>query len=76
VAKKIKRCLAKKCDREASVRGLCVPCYNALAREVKLGRTTWPKLVRLGIALESKQGGSGGNPAIAQLEAAEAEQAK
>jgi hypothetical protein len=45
-----KTCLIDGCDREAKQRGLCVPCYHAAQRLVRLGMTTWEELESLRLA--------------------------
>lgn len=45
-------CIVKGCDRPARSRGLCNSCYTSALDAVKSGRTTWPKLIKAGLALD------------------------
>lgn len=49
---KSQTCLIKGCQKEIHSRGLCVRCYAAASRAVRLKKTSWDKLVHLGLALE------------------------
>lgn len=46
-------CIVPGCDRPAMSRGLCEGCYNKARELVKYGRTTWEKLVSMGLARAS-----------------------
>jgi hypothetical protein len=50
-----KTCLA--CDKDARIRGLCVACYSAARRAVRIGRVTEEELVAGGLMLASDRTG-------------------
>ena len=39
------------CKQPVRSRGLCSGCYTRAMRLIRLGRTSWDKLVALGVAL-------------------------
>ena len=48
------RCLAPGCGRDPEHRGLCLPCYRAAARLVRLGKADWADLEKRNLALPSQ----------------------
>ena len=44
----MRKCLNPQCDRARRSRGLCVNCYQAALRLVRIGRTTWASLEKSG----------------------------
>lgn len=47
------KCLSPGCGGDAYSRGLCRSCYQAALRDVGLKKTTWAKLVELGLAKDA-----------------------
>jgi hypothetical protein len=71
VAKSKWRCLTPDCpNTEEHARGVCQPCYLSLVRRVNSGKTTWLKLVRLGLALPAKKPGRHASPMAKALKKA------
>jgi hypothetical protein len=55
---KLRRCLNPNCHKEAkTVRGLCLSCYGAASRLVRIGKTTWGTLEANGKILPVVKGG-------------------
>ena len=50
------KCLRPDCERSATVRGLCNPCYGAATRAVKLKQTTWKHLESAGKVKPAQEG--------------------
>ena len=51
-----KTCLMPGCDSEAEIRGICKSCYQASARLVRQGETTWEILEERGLVLKAAPG--------------------
>lgn len=54
-SKKPPKCLCGECGQAVYSRGLGYSCYQAAARKVRAKKTTWDKLVALGLAAEKKR---------------------
>jgi hypothetical protein len=63
------KCMAPKCEEDAHHRGLCMRCYRAAARMVRLHRTSWKELIQKKLALPAQ--GRSKTPLAEYLEAME-----
>lgn len=53
MADKTTSCLIRGCQRPASCRGLCDPCYQTARIQIRLERTTEKQLIEAGLMLPS-----------------------
>ena len=58
------KCIITNCYRLGAQRGLCLVCYSKAKRAVESGKVTWDKLVSLGLAKDSGDGGDVFNEAL------------
>ena len=52
------KCLSEGCEKEAKVRGLCRPCYQAAYIQVQRGKVTWKQLADAKLAIIDSGRGS------------------
>jgi len=51
VNEEVSKCITPNCGKDARWKGLCQTCYGAAKRLIEEGKTTWPELQDLGLAI-------------------------
>lgn len=49
------KCIVEECEKKASARGLCSPCYAMAKSYIKHAKTTWKELEEMKLATSTRK---------------------